>query len=73
MNSAKKGTAAFRLGDDRLLNIADIADITGLCPATASRLIKETGRAIILHRRVYILESSLVAYLHEMEASEDGR
>ena len=47
--------------------------MTGLSPVTASKFMKESGHAIALHRRVYILESSLFTYLHELEASKPCR
>ena len=59
--------ASERIGTDRLLGIRNVSKITGLCPVTASQLIKESGREIVLHRRKYILESSLLAYLKEVE------
>lgn len=60
----------MELGRERLLGISEICKMTGLSPVTASKLMKESGRAIALHRRVYILESSFFAYLHELEVSE---
>lgn len=59
--------ASERIGSDRLLSIQNVSEITGFCPVIASRLMKESGREIVLHRRKYILESSLLAYLREME------
>lgn len=58
------------LGRERLLSIEDVCDITGLGEVTASKLMRESGRAIRLHRRLYVLESSFYSYLHEMEVSE---
>ena len=58
------------LGHERLLGIAEVCKITGLSPVTASKLMKESGRAIALHRRIFILESSFFSYLHELEVSE---
>lgn len=58
------------LGDDRLLSVADVCAIMGFCPETASKLIKETGCALMVHRRLFVLESSLLAYLREQEAKE---
>lgn len=55
------------LGSDRLLSIQNVSEITGFCPVVASRLMKESGREIVVHRRKYILESSLLAYLRELE------
>ena len=52
---------------------ASTAVSSGLSPVTASKMMKESGRAIALHRRIYILESSFFAYLHELEASEPCR
>lgn len=61
------------LRNERLLGISDVSKMTGLSPVTASKFMKESGRAIALHRRVYILESSLFAYLHELEVSNPCR
>ncbi|MDB1864397.1 hypothetical protein [Collinsella aerofaciens] len=61
------------LGHERLLSISDVSKMTGLSPVTASKFMKESGRAIALHRRVYILESSLFTYLHELEVSKPCR
>ena len=58
------------LGHERLLGIAEVCKITGLSPVTASKLMKESGRAIALHRRIYILESSFFSYLRELKVSE---
>ena len=57
------------LGHERLLGIPDICELTGLGEATASKLMKESGHAIRLHRRLYLLESSFFAWLKEQEAN----
>ena len=46
--------------------------MTGFCPVTASKFMKESGRSLTLHRRVFILESSFYSYLHELEEANDG-
>lgn len=56
------------IGNTRLLGINDVSEMTGTCAVTASKIIDETGRAITLHRRKYVLESALMDYLREMEA-----
>ena len=58
------------LGHERLLGISEVCKITGLSPVTASKMMKDSGRAIALHRRIYILESSFFAYLHELEVEK---
>lgn len=58
------------LGRERLLSITDICELTGLGEATASKLMRESGRAIRLHRRLYVLESSFFSFLHEKEVTE---
>lgn len=58
------------LGRERLLGIEDVCGLTGLGEVTASRLMKESGRAIRLHRRLYVLESSFFDFLRSKEASE---
>lgn len=57
------------LGRERLLDIPEICKITGLGEATASKLMKESGRCIRLHSRLYVIESSFFAYLHELEVT----
>lgn len=56
------------IGNDKLLSINDVANILGVCPVTASMVMKDTGHCIAIRRRVYILESSLLSFLHKMEA-----
>lgn len=51
------------VGRDRLLGISDVAKITNTCPVTASRIIDETGCAIVLHRKKYVLESNFLRFL----------
>lgn len=55
------------IGNDKLLSISNIAEILGVCPVTASMVMKDSGRSITLGRRVYILESNFLAFLHEKE------
>ena len=57
------------LGNDRLMSIKSVSEVLGVCPVTASKIIKESGRGILLHRRLFILESSFMAYLREQEAT----
>lgn len=57
------------IGDDRLLGIQNVSDITGLCPTVASQLMDETGHAITLHSHKYVLQSSFMAFLREKEAA----
>lgn len=56
------------IGNTRLFSIGDVAEVMGTCPVTASKIIDETGRAIIIHRKKYVLESALMDYLREKEA-----
>lgn len=58
------------LGRERLLGIADICKLTGLGEATASKLMKESGYAIKVHSRLYVIESSFFSYLHQLEVTE---
>ena len=62
--------AGAPLGNDRLLSVADVCNIMGFCPETASKFMKETGCALTLHRRIFILESSLLSFLREQENKE---
>lgn len=57
------------LGRERLLGIPDICELTGLGEATASKLMKESGHCIRLHRRLYLLESSFFSWLKQQEAN----
>ena len=57
------------LGRERLRGIPDICELTGLGEATASKLMKESGHCIRLHRRLYLLESSFFSWLKEQEAN----
>ena len=55
------------LGSDRLLTIQDVSACFGVCSVTASRIMSDTKHAIVVHRKKYILESDLLAYLREIE------
>lgn len=55
------------LGNDRVLSVGDVCDVMGFCPETAVKFIRETGYALVIHRRIFILQSSLIRYLHEQE------
>lgn len=56
------------LTTDKLLTISDISEILGVSPVTASKFMKESGRAISVHRRLYVLSSSFYEYLKEIES-----
>lgn len=58
------------LGRERLLDVPEICKLTGLGEATASKLMKETGRCFKLHSRLYVIESSFFSYLHELEVNQ---
>jgi hypothetical protein len=74
MNDSTVGVTDTRnsqlLGHERLLGIPDVCQLTGFGKATASKFMKESGRAIRVHGRLFLLQSSLFAFLHEMEASD---
>lgn len=65
------GQTTEHIGDDRLLRIHDVQEILDVNEVTASRVMKESGRHIILHRKVYILESSLLAFLRKKEGCRE--
>lgn len=71
IHRAEAGVTA--IGTERLLGIPDVCTMTGLCPVTASKLMKESGRAIRVHGRVFILESSFFTYMKELEVGEPCR
>ena len=54
-------------GKERLLGVADVCEMTGLSPVTAATLMKETGRCIRIHRRLFVLEASFFDYLRQVE------
>ena len=56
----------MRIGEDQLLSIADVVEKTGFCRTVASALMDETGKAIVMHRRKYILESDLLSHLKSL-------
>ena len=65
----EKTRAGKPLGNDRLLSLDDVSQLLGCCPATASKVLRETGCAVRLHRRLYILESSLLRCLANDEVA----
>ena len=56
--------------NDRLLGIHDVANIFRMCEPKASELMKLSGRHIVYGRKVYILESNLLAFLKELEVEQ---
>lgn len=59
------------MGRERLLGIPEVCELTGLGKATASKVMKESGCAIRLHQRLYVLEMSFYAWLREREDCDD--
>lgn len=55
-----------------LLDRSAVCDLLGVCPATASKVMKESGRSIRIHSRIYILRDSLFDYLRECERRGGG-
>lgn len=58
------------LGNDRLLGISDVAEIFQICEPKASELMKLSGHHIVYARKVYILESNLLALAKKLEVTE---
>ena len=65
--SASLPSGAIAIGRERLLGVAGICELTELGKVTASKLLKETRRCIRIHRRLFVLESSFLDWLHELE------
>lgn len=72
LSEAEDSLSASRttIGREHLLGVPEICKITGLGEVTAAKLMKETGRCLKLHGRLYVIESSFFTYLHEMEVNE---
>lgn len=51
------------LGSDRILAVEDVCAIMGCCPVAAAKIMKESGRCLRVHRRLYVLESAFVKHL----------
>lgn len=60
------------VGSARLLGIAEVSQMTGFCPVVASRLIDESGCAIVVHRRKFIFADRLEQHLRSMEGVQDA-
>lgn len=58
------------LGRERLLGVTEIRELTGLGEVAAASLMKESGRCLKLHSRLFVIESSFFEYLHELEVSD---
>lgn len=58
------------LGRERLLDVSDIRELTGLGEVAAASLMKESGRCLKLHSRLFVIESSFFSYLHELEVTD---
>lgn len=57
------------LGRERLLGATEIRELTGLGEVAAASLMKESGRCLKLHSRLFVIESSFFEYLHELEVT----
>lgn len=57
-------------GRERLLGVTEIRELTGLGEVAAASLMKESGRCLKLHSRLFVIESSFFEYLHELEVSD---
>ena len=55
-----------QIRQDKLLTVVDVQEKTGLCRTVASALMDETGKAIVMHRRKFILESDLLSHLRQL-------
>ena len=70
MNSVSTCADAYQpIESERLLGIQDVAAYLGITPITASRVMKRSGHALELCRRVYIKESAFRTYLQELEGA----
>lgn len=71
-SSSTPSVPSIVLGRERLLGVPDICQLTGLGEVTASRLMKESGRCLKLHGRLYVIDTSFFAYLHSMEGVDES-
>lgn len=69
-NAANPVHPGMQIGDDRLLGISDVAQIFGICEPKASELMKLSGHHVVYARKVYILESNLLAFVKKLEVEE---
>ena len=53
------------LGRERLLGVTEIRELTGLGEVAAASLMKESGRCLKLHSRLFVIESSFLALLDQ--------
>lgn len=49
------------LGRERLLGVTEIRELTGLGEVAAASLMKESGRCLKLHSRLFVIESSFLS------------
>lgn len=69
-NAANPARPGMQIGDDRLLGISDVAQIFNICEPKASELMKLSGHHVVYARKVYILESNLLAFVKKLEVEE---
>lgn len=60
------------IGTDKLLTVKAIADMFGCSEETASRIMDESGCAIKLRSRKYVLESSFFRFMHSIEGARSA-
>lgn len=57
------------IGSDKLLTVQAIMDLFGCSRDTASRIMDESGCAIKLRSRKFVLESSFYNYIRSIEGA----
>ena len=68
--SAAREHALPATNSDNLLDVQAVCNKTGFCKQVAARLMKETGRCVRIHGKLFVLESSFFDYIHHLEANE---
>ncbi len=68
--SAARKHALPVANSDNLLDVQAICNKTGFCKQVAARLMKETGRCVRIHGKLFVLESSFIDYVRDLEANE---
>lgn len=65
----REAFSSANVATNSLLDRSDVSRLMGVSPTTASKIMKESGRSIRVHSRLYILRDSLFQYLRECERS----
>lgn len=60
------------IGNDKLLDVDDVVECTGLCRKTAYSVMDSTNAVVRIGNRKYVFESDFLAFLKDLSTSANA-